>query len=111
MVGATAEPQRLSIASTPTAQGVVLEVGGNLDVATADELERAVRPHLRRDALILIDAGDLQMCDSTGLGAIARAHREAVAAGARIVVRAPRPDVADLLAMTGLDKVIDVRCR
>ena len=111
MVEPTARTQRLSITATSTAHGAVLSLGGNLDVATADDLENAVREQIRQGALIMLDAGDLTMCDSTGLGAIVRAHRQATAAGARIVVSGPRPYVADLLAMTGLDKVIEVRPR
>jgi anti-anti-sigma factor len=80
-------------------------------VATAAELEDAVREHVRHGVLIQLDAGDLAMCDSTGLGAIVRAHRHAAAGGARIVVRDPRPYVADLLAMTGLERVIEVRLK
>jgi len=103
------EHQRLSIAATSSDDGVVLALDGNLDVATAAELEAAVRERVRHGAVILLDAGDLMMCDSTGLGAIVRAHRQAVAGGARIVLRGPRPYIADLLAMTGLDRVIEVR--
>src|SRR5262245_65913820 len=101
--------QRLHIAATSTADGVVLALDGNLDVATAAELEDAVREHVRHGALILLDAGDLMMCDSTGLGAIVRAHRQAVAGGARIVVRGPRAYVADLLALTGVERGIGDR--
>jgi anti-sigma B factor antagonist len=92
-----------------TVDGVVLALDGNLDLATAADLEDAVREHVRHGALIQLDAADLMMCDSTGLGAIVRAHRQAVAGGARIVVRDPRPYVADLLAMTGLERVIEIR--
>jgi anti-anti-sigma factor len=101
--------QHLSIATTSTPDGVVLVLGGNLDVATADELEGAVRAHVREGAVILLDAGGLMTCDSTGLGAIVRAHRGAVAGGARIVVCDPRPYIADLLAMTGVERIIEVR--
>ena len=105
------QQRRLSISTTSTVDGVVLALDGNLDVATAAELEEAVREHVRQGALIQLDAGDLMMCDSTGLGAIVRAHRHAVAGGALIVLRDPRPYVADLLAMTGLGRVIEVRLR
>jgi anti-anti-sigma factor len=103
--------RRLSISATSTVDGVVLVLDGTLDVATAADLEDAVREHVRHGALIQLDAGDLTMCDSTGLGAIVRAHRHAAAACARIVLRGPRPYVADLLAMTGLERVIEVRLR
>ena len=99
----------MSIETTSTGQGAILALRGSLDIATADELEQTVREHIRRGELILLDAKELAMCDSTGLGAIVRAHRQASAAGARIVVQGPRPYVADLLSMTGLDKVIEVR--
>jgi anti-anti-sigma factor len=100
---------RLSIAATSTAHGATLALGGNLDIATAAELEQAVREHVRQGAEIMLDAGSLVMCDSTGLGALVRAQRHAAAAGATIVVRGARPYVADLLSMTGIDKVIEVR--
>jgi anti-sigma B factor antagonist len=87
----------------------VLTVAGNLDMATAEAFEQAVRPLVHDGGIILVDVAGVQVCDSTGLGAIVRAHRHAAAAGCRIAVRAPRPYVADLFAMTGLDKVIEVR--
>jgi anti-sigma B factor antagonist len=99
----------LSITSARTDEYVVLTLAGTLDVDTATEFEQAVVAQLRSGELTVLDAADLRLCDSTGLGAIVRAHRRAVAVGGRIALRAPRPYVADLLAMTGVDKVVEVR--
>ena len=101
--------QRLSTSATTTADGTILALVGSLDIATADQFETAVAEQVRPDGVIVLDAAGLLICDSTGLGAIVRAHRRAVATGSHLVVRSPRPYIADLLAMTGVDKVIEVR--
>jgi anti-anti-sigma factor len=88
----------------------VVRVSGSLDIATASQLGDAGRKAiaLAGDAVI-IDVSALAMCDSTGLGMLVRLHRDARAAGQDLSIRNPRRHVADLLAMTGINKVIPVR--
>jgi anti-anti-sigma factor len=99
----------VSITTERVPEGAVLTVAGSLDMATADELEEACRQCVRAGRVVVVDLAGVSMCDSTGLGAIVRANRFAKAEGCQFAVRAPRPYLVALFAMTGLNKVIEVR--
>lgn len=86
----------------------VLALAGILDLATSAEVEQAVGDALDEGLGVTLELSELTMCDSTGLGALVRLYRQAEAAGLPFRLRDPRPHVADLLAMTGIDKVIPV---
>jgi anti-sigma B factor antagonist len=86
----------------------VLALTGILDLATSAEVEQAVGEALDEGQGVALDLSELSMCDSTGLGALVRLYRQAEAAGLAFRLCDPRPHVADLLAMTGIDKVIPV---
>lgn len=85
-----------------------LALTGALDIATTDGLERMVLDALEGRDGVLLDLAGLTVCDSTGLGALVRLHRRAQAAGQSFELSHPRAHVADLLAMTGVNKVIPV---
>jgi anti-sigma B factor antagonist len=86
----------------------LLALTGALDIATTDSLERMVLDALEGCDGVLLDLAGVTVCDSTGLGALVRLHRRAQAAGQALKLTHPRAHVADLLAMTGINKVIPV---
>ncbi|MFD9302963.1 STAS domain-containing protein [Streptomyces sp. NPDC060048] len=82
-------------------------VAGELDIATA--------PHLRTQALALIEKGyrhlilDLQavtFCDSSGFNALVGIFRCAKAAGGTLVLAAVPDRLQRLLHLTGLDSLL-----
>lgn len=89
-------------------QADVLAVSGELDLATISILKDAVTPHLATAAHVVLDLAELTFCDSTGLGAFIGLHREAISAGAVLVLAAPRRRVGDLFTLSGIDQVITV---
>ena len=86
----------------------VIATVGQLDIATSEQLEQAARTALERGQGVVLDLSELSLCDSTGLGALVRIYRLAQSTGQQVRLRRPRPHVADLLAMTGIDKVVPV---
>jgi anti-sigma B factor antagonist len=102
--------RRSALEITAMVQQGTLRLGlaGSLDIATTDQLETVVIDALDRGVGIVVDLSELAVCDSTGLGALVRLHRRATAAGRELRLGSPRPHVADLLAMTGISKVIRV---
>ena len=82
---------------------------GSLDLATVKELEAVLYPLLTTRASVVLDLSGVTICDSTGLGALVRLQRHARGVDAEFAVRRPRPHVADVLAMTGISKIIPVR--
>jgi anti-anti-sigma factor len=87
----------------------VLDVRGELDLATADSLyqrgQRAIRSKAR---LVLLDLTRVTFCDSRGLSAFVRIANDADAVGCRYGLIAPQPLVVKLLRITGLDRRLQV---
>jgi anti-anti-sigma factor len=81
--------------------GCVFVLSGELDASTCQGLaERLTGPP---GSLVVVDLGDLTFMDSSGLGAIHRARREAIKNGGNLVVSRPSPIVYRVLEITGLD--------
>lgn len=83
----------------------VVSVRGELDLATAErfwEFLYAVIDTHGPD--VVVDLSDLAFCDAHGLSAFVRAANRAEAAGGRLTLVAPRPLVARVLRITGLDR-------
>lgn len=89
--------------------GVVgLVVTGEIDLASAPELERNLRNAHVRGRLIVLDLRGVSFCDSTGLHLILRANQRARDEGRRLViVNGPR-QVQRLFALTGVDKQLEI---
>jgi anti-sigma B factor antagonist len=94
----------IQIESLPSS--TVVSVAGVLDISTVDELDGLVRPELRTGGNVVIDLAGVTLCDSTGLGAIVKFDRFARTVECAFAVRRPRPHVAEIFAMTGIDQVI-----
>jgi anti-sigma B factor antagonist len=85
--------------------GVVLHVTGELDVATSELLEAALRA-LQMDGWpnIVLDLSGLSFIDSTGLNVLVGAHRRAKARGGSVVIRGASHSAIRLLQLTALDR-------
>jgi anti-sigma B factor antagonist len=105
-------PQRLRITTTREAHRVIVFLDGELDVngatvarAQIDEaIERAVAHGVDH---VVVDAGQLSFCDSTGLSALVRASDAASVRGIALSVRELSPPMRELLRITGLDALLD----
>lgn len=76
-------------------------VVGELDLAVADQLKRALAAASGHDR-ILIGLQDCQFIDSTGIATIVEAHHSMGAAGRHVAVYAPHAQVRRILSITGL---------
>ena len=98
----------LEVYATGTPPDLVFHLKGALDLSTTGVLRESVEPHLNAPGRVVIDLSAVTFCDSTGLGAIVRMYRMASAAGCSLFLRAPQRRVAAVLAMTGVDQVVNV---
>lgn len=98
----------LDVQIEETDPSTIVRVAGVLDISTIEELENRVRPYLRTDAEVIVDFSGVTLCDSTGLGTVVKFDRQARAIGCSFAVRSPRPHVAEVFAMTGIDQVVRV---
>ncbi len=87
----------------------VLTVGGEIDLATAPELGRAIGEVVGPGCRVCLDLSSVAFIDSTGLRELIRALNAVEAAeGALVVIPGDGP-VAKLLAITGLDGKLVLR--
>ncbi len=88
---------------------VVFAVSGELDLATVSAFKEAVGAQIvGAGPAIVLDLSELAFCDSTGLGSFVGLHRAAVAVGTTLSLAAPRKRIADLLQISGIDRVVTV---
>jgi anti-sigma B factor antagonist len=84
-------------------QAVVIEVRGELDLASSPGLEQELeRGAAAKAEVVIVDLRELEFMDSTGLSVLVRAHQRANENGQRFgVVRGPQ-QVQRLLSLTGV---------
>jgi anti-sigma B factor antagonist len=81
----------------------VLQVGGELDLATAGQLATALQQALAADATVVVDMAEVTFVDASGLRVILQAAESLDGAGPLTLLHAPR--VAWLLKVVGLEGI------
>jgi len=100
---AEATPAWLEVRRVDHPLGVVLTLGGELDLATVPVLQERLDDVMRGKAAVVIDLSRLRFIDSSGLELLVRAERRQRDSGAQLVlVRGPRA-VHRVFALTSLD--------
>ena len=83
----------------------IARLEGDLDIATTPELRRhllsVLGPGVR---LLVIDLSGVSFCGVAGLAVLIGAQRRARGQGITVRLAAPRPQMAKLLRITGLDR-------
>jgi anti-anti-sigma factor len=98
----------LDVTVEEMASGAVVSIAGDLDLASADDVESALRDAESRspDGLIVLDMTELAFIDSIGLRTVLLAHRRAEATGAGLVlVRSRSEDVTRLFEIAGVGEL------
>ena len=95
-------------AADGVATDVRVEVEGELDIASADQLERAVWPLIaRRPERIVVDFAGLTFCDSSGTRTMISLYREAQRTGTQFVIVAARHEVRRIFEIVQLGQLLD----
>jgi anti-anti-sigma factor len=95
--------------ASPSEDGTAwLSARGELDMDTAEALEQAVARLLEeRPKVLAVDFSGVSFCDSSGIGALIRAHRTAAAQDCRLELHRVDPDVRRVFDLVGLsDRLI-----
>ena len=84
-------------------RGVVLALGGELDVVSAPELEQRLdevlaEPHDR----VMLDLNGLSFVDSAGVSVLIKAKQRAASDGRTLVLRRPTEQLERVFALVGL---------
>ena len=89
---------------------VVVVPRGELDMASAPELEQAIMPRLQGGAWVVLDLRSLDFIDSSGLRVVVNAHRVAAEGAGRFTcVRGQAgTTVHRIVEIAGIDSVIEM---
>ena len=101
---------KATFAALPTGDVFLIEVSGELDIATAPRLGQLLDEGTAHPAgALLVDLCDVTFMDSTGLNTLLAARRPLESSGKRLAI-ACRPDgaAADTFRLTALDRVFDL---
>lgn len=98
----------LAVWTSETGHTAVVAPAGELDIATAVELRRALTgavelPGVR---LVVVDLQSATFVDSTILGVLVGAVRRGSRRAVQVVLTAPRAQVARTISLTGLDHLL-----
>jgi anti-anti-sigma factor len=100
---------QLELAHAEHAGVRIVELAGELDVDSVDELEAALAAaSAEAGARVCLDMSRLAFIDSTGLAAVIRAHLAVVEAGGAFAVVAGPGAVRRTLETTGLMEMLSV---
>lgn len=95
---------RLSHRILPTGE-TIADIGGELDIATADVAVRYVRLVIdRHGGPLIVDLAGLAFCDAQGLSALLCMATYAERAGSPFRLSSPRPSLVKIMQITGLDR-------
>jgi anti-anti-sigma factor len=99
------QPARLTTGWQRRDQVAVLDVHGEIDLATVQDLRIAL-DDAPEATDVVVDLGHVTFLDSTGITALIVAHRAAVAAGARFALAAATGPVKRVLDVSGVAAVV-----
>lgn len=96
----------MSIDASGVGSAAVVRVTGELDMATAPELEACLLGLDGDD--IMIDMAGLTFMDSSGISVLITAFKRSTKGGHTFVLRGPTPPVVSVLELSGVDQVLTI---
>src|ERR671928_857282 len=83
---------------------------GELDLATAPELEQLLTERIDASQEVVVDLRGLEFMDSSGIRVLVAAHTRAGRTGTRVFIVRPEPDsaVAKIIAVAGLERELNI---
>jgi anti-anti-sigma factor len=104
------DPSGFSISTTERDGGVIVLVRGELDLATAPDLEEVVSERMDAGQEVVIDLRELQFMDSSGLRVLVAAHARSTNGGPRFAMVRAREgsEVAKIMSISGVDERLEL---
>ena len=88
------------------ADDAVIAVTGEIDLATATLLSRAIHDASRRCRRVIIDMADTTFIDSSGLHTLVQAKRDLGPAHKTLALRSVNPNIRRAFEITGVDQLM-----
>lgn len=97
----------LKVATYRPGQQTVVEVIGDLDLATAPKLTAELKTLLDQGGHehLVVDLSQVEFMDSTGLGVLVGAQKQAAAQGGSVALVCTSPRLLKILRITKLEKL------
>ena len=109
MTHSAAHEASLSLTSRTDRGGyVIAALRGELGIASASALREQLRSLLRAASQLIIDLSAVEQADASGLAVLVGSGHRARLLGGSLRLAAPSPEVARVLAATGMDRHLDV---
>ena len=104
------DPTGFSISISDRDGRAVVVIRGELDLATAPELEAAIQGRLDDGQDVVVDLRELEFMDSTGLRVLVAAHARVEGTEQRFLIVRPLPGapIERILAVAGVEQVLDL---
>ena len=104
------DPTGFSISISDRDGRAVVVIRGELDLATAPELESAIQGRLDEGQDVVVDLRELEFMDSTGLRVLVSAHARVEGTEQRFLIVRPLPGapIERILAVAGVEQVLDL---
>jgi len=94
-------PAGLQISNDDQPEATVLKLSGELDIASARMLERAIESLGSSDRRLVLDLGELAFMDSSGLRALLHARQQAAATNRELLLRHGPRQVQRVFELSG----------
>jgi anti-sigma B factor antagonist len=102
-------PPEFAIASERLGTSIVIQVIGEIDVATVGELREALNDAASEvNGRIVLDMSATEFIESTGLGALLEAHHRAQSEGYELIVICDSEEPLKAMRLTGLTDLLTV---
>jgi anti-anti-sigma factor len=103
-------PEEFSITAGDRDGRAYLTLRGELDLATAPELEELVNARIDASRDVVVDLRGLEFMDSSGIRVLVAAHARAGRVGTRLFIVRPEPEsaVGKIVEVAGLDGELNI---
>lgn len=87
----------------------MVSVRGEIDIYSIEKFRDTIEEKIKTQASeIILDCSELSYMDSTGMGVLIELRNKTKELGQKIIMMNPRPNIRKLLALTGVDKIIEI---
>ena len=103
-------PEEFAISTTEIDGRAHVTVRGELDLATAPELEDVLTERIDQSQEVVVDLRGLEFMDSSGIPVLVAAHARAGRTGMRVFIVRPAPGsaVGKIVDVSGLDRELNI---
>jgi anti-sigma B factor antagonist len=99
-------PNEFSTEVSEAADGIVIYVRGEMDMATVGQLRDAIEPHLGPDQTIVLDLSGVAFMDSQCFHVLVKARSTLTADGGSLILRNPSQAARKLLGLVDAQRFL-----